>query len=43
MNSKKITVGIILLVTFFMVLFVIFMPRFGKGATGQAKWPGIFR
>ena len=37
MNSKKIIVGIILLVTFFMVLFVIFMPWFGKGATGQAR------
>jgi hypothetical protein len=37
MNSKKITVGIILLVTFFMVLFVIFMPWFGKGATGQPR------
>jgi hypothetical protein len=37
MNSKKITVGIILLVTFFMVLFAIFMPWFGKGATGQPR------
>ena len=37
MNSKKIIVGIILLVTFFMVLFIIFMPWFGKGATGQAR------
>jgi hypothetical protein len=37
MNSKKITVGIILLVTFFIVLFIIFMPWFGKGATGQPR------
>jgi hypothetical protein len=37
MNSKKIIVGIILLVTFFLVLFAIFMPWFGKGATGQAR------
>jgi hypothetical protein len=37
MNSKKILVGIILLVTFFIVLFIIFMPWFGKGATGQPR------
>ena len=39
MNSKKIIVGIILLVTFFMVLFAIFMPWFGNGQ----KWSGVFR
>jgi hypothetical protein len=37
MNSKKIMVGTFLLVTFFIVLFIIFMPWFGKGATGQAR------
>ena len=34
MNSKKIAVGIFLLVTFFMVLFAIFMPWFGNGRNG---------
>lgn len=37
MNSKKIMVGTVLLVTFFIVLFIIFMPWFGKGATGQPR------
>jgi len=37
MNSKKIAVGSFLLVTFFIVLFIIFMPWFGKGATGQPR------
>ena len=36
-NSKKIMVGTFLLVTFFIVLFIIFMPWFGKGATGQPR------
>jgi hypothetical protein len=34
MNPKKITVGTILLVTFFIVLFLIFMPIFGSGKNG---------
>jgi hypothetical protein len=34
MNSKKIMVGIFLLVTFFIVLFIIFMPWFGNGRNG---------
>ena len=37
MNSKKIVIGSFLLVTFFIVLFIIFMPWFGKGATGQPR------
>jgi hypothetical protein len=34
MNTKKIFVGIFLLVTFFIVLFIIFMPWFGNGRNG---------
>lgn len=34
MNSKKIIVGLFLLVTFFIVLFIIFMPWFGNGRNG---------
>jgi hypothetical protein len=37
MNSKNIALGSFLLVTFFIVLFIIFMPWFGKGATGQPR------
>ena len=34
MNTKKIFVGIFLLVTFFIILFIIFMPVFGNGRNG---------
>jgi hypothetical protein len=34
MNTKKIMVGTLLLVTFFIVLFIIFMPWFGNGRNG---------
>ncbi len=34
MNTKKIIVGITLLVTFFIILFMIFMPWFGNGRNG---------
>ena len=34
MNAKKIYTGIILLVTFFVILFLIFMPIFGQGRNG---------
>ncbi len=34
MNKTKITTGVILLVTFFLVLGAIFMPWFGKGRNG---------
>ena len=34
MNPKKMTTGIILLATFFLVLIVIFMPWFGNGRNG---------
>ena len=34
MNTKKIFLGIALLVTFFIVLFIIFMPWFGNGRNG---------
>ena len=39
MNSKKIIVGIILLVTFFIVLFIIFMPVVRQ----RQKWSAVFR
>lgn len=34
MNTKKLMVGIFLLVTFFIVLLIIFMPWFGNGRNG---------
>lgn len=34
MKKKQLTTGIILLVTFFLVLIIIFMPWFGKGRNG---------
>jgi hypothetical protein len=37
MNTKKLMTGAFLLGTFFIILFIIFMPWFGKGATGQAR------
>ncbi|MBM4287960.1 MAG: hypothetical protein FJ135_07410 [Deltaproteobacteria bacterium] len=37
MNSKKIVIGTILLVTFFLVLIAIFMPWYGPGVTGKPR------
>ena len=38
MNTKKIFVGIALLVTFFIILFIIFMPVVRQ----RQKWPAVF-